>query len=794
MRIRLVSPAALVLLGSLNLHVPASAQPMTITHLAGGDGGNDSVDGSRDAARFNDPRGIALDAQGNLFVADSLNHTIRRVTPQGEVSTLAGMPGLAGYADGAASEARFNHPWGVAVDGAGNVFVADSGNHTIRVVTRLGRVSTVAGLAGVEGGDDGRGSTARFARPFALAADRDGTLWVVEYDGCSIRRVSREGDVSTLAGRSGAMGFVDGTGGEARFSFPTAIALEASGSLLVADGNNYAIRRVTRDGNVTTVVGPEDAGFSPGVATDPAGNVYILDRGYEIVKKLTPAGEMTVLAGLRTAPFSTGGSRDGHGPDARFNSPWAITADAAGTLYVADTGNHLVRKVTPTGDVSTLAGLVGAYGYADGPAREARFYFPRQIAADRSGNVYVADSGNHVVRRVSPDGTVTTLAGRPGQSGSADGVGGAARFQLPAGVALDPLGNVLVADAGNQTIRRIAPDGKVTTVAGTAGAYAGADGVGAEARFFSPLGVACDAHGNVFVADTGNATIRKIDSHGRVTTLAGAAGQHGSADGPGVSARFDTPYAVAVDARGSVFATDHFSGTIRKIDPDGRVTTLAGQALAWDHVDGPGDAARFYFPAGIAIDASGTLWVADAWNQSIRKVTPDGVVSTVAGPDGSSVSAVCQAYPVEAGRSDGCAKSARFSSPEGVAVGPDGSLYVADTQNHALRVAPPLPLPAVATIDVAAGAFFTHPALDGGNALDWQWTVRRRPAGSGAELSDSGTRQPGFAPDRPGVYVIGLVARGSGASSVSEVRYEALERQPAREGPPLIPAKRVPRN
>ena len=353
MRSRLFSSLAFVLFSPSCFSGYADAQIWTFTHLAGGDGGHDAVDGAGPAARLHSPSGVALDAQGWLYVADALNHTIRRISPAGEVSTLAGLPGVAGSADGPAGVARFNRPFGVAVDRTGTVYVADSRNHSVRAITPNGTVSTLAGRAGEPGSKDGMGGEARFRSPFAVAVDRDGKVWVADYDNDSIRTIAPDGRVTTLAGQACAPGFVDGVGNAARFNHPTAIAFEPSGDALVADGTNYAIRRVTREGIVTTLLGGSPTqGFCPGIATDALGNAYILNRGRLSVLKRTPAGEITVLAGNSTS----WGSRDGRGSDARFFSPRLLAVDRWGSAYVPDNGNQVIRKITPDGVVTTLAG------------------------------------------------------------------------------------------------------------------------------------------------------------------------------------------------------------------------------------------------------------------------------------------------------------------------------------------------------------------------------------------------------------------------------------------------------
>ncbi len=330
-----------------------------------------------------------------------------------------------------------------------------------------------------------------------------------------------------------------------------------------------------------------------------------------------PANLVTTLAGT-AGQF---GSADGTGSAARFDDPTGVAVDGTGNIYVADTVNDTIRKITPAGVVTTLAGTAGQAGNADGIGSAARFDDPTGVAVDSAGNVYVADEVNDTIRKITPAGVVTTLAGSPGQIGSADGTGSAARFDDPTGVAVDSAGNVYVADRGNDTIREITPAGVVTTLAGSPGQAGSSDGTGSAARFFDPYGVAVDGAGNVYVADTQNETIRIITPAGVVTTLAGSPGQAGSADGTGSAARFLLPQGLAVDGAGNLYVADTGNYTIPVITPAGVVTTLAGSPGQTSSADGTGSAARFGFPTGIAVDGAGNLYVADFGNDTIRKLS-----------------------------------------------------------------------------------------------------------------------------------------------------------------------------
>jgi len=329
---------------------------------------------------------------------------------------------------------------------------------------------------------------------------------------------------------------------------------------------------------------------------------------------------------------------------AGFNAPRGVAIDRGGNVYIADYLNSTIRKIEPAGVVTTLAGSARLPGTADGTGSEARFTHPTGLAIDNGGNIYVADSDNHTIRKITPTGKVTTLAGAARIAGSADGTGNEARFNQPLGVATDSTGNIYVADSLNRTIRKITASGIVTTLAGSAGNRGSTDGTGGAARFDSPAAVATDGDGNVYVSEMFNNTIRKITPSGAVMTLAGVPGffKTGSADGTGSAARFTNPAGIATDRDGNIYVADWVNATIRKITPAGVVTTFAGfpskpKTRAGGrccNVNGVGSAARFAGPYGLATDSSGSIYVADAFDCTIRKITKDGTVSTIAGTPG----------------------------------------------------------------------------------------------------------------------------------------------------------------
>jgi len=316
--------------------------------------------------------------------------------------------------------------------------------------------------------------------------------------------------------------------------------------------------------------------------------------------------------------------------------------------------------------VSTLAGS-GSLGFADGSAAAAAFHYPAGIAMDGQGNFYVADQMNHRIRKITSSGQVSTYAG-DGTPGFTDGPAAFARFDEPSGVACDAAGNVYVADMNNNCIRKITTAGEVSTLAGngTAGA---SDGLGAAASFDHPTGVACNGSSNIIVADYYRDLIRTVSASGEVRTLAG--GTRGYADGRGTAARFNGCFAVTFDSRGNIYVAERVSERIRKISGDGTVVTLAGNGIA-DHQDGIGPNASFSHPSGIACDAAGNVYVADAENQVIRKITPAGEVSTYAGSG-------------EYGSADDIAGRASFRKPYGVVCDSHGNIYVADHENNKIR-------------------------------------------------------------------------------------------------------------
>ena len=626
-----------VLVANLSLSRVSVAQPnyslaYTFTTLAG-KSATGNADGVGDAAQFKKPAGITADSMGNLYVADTYNDTIRKITSAGVVSTLAGFAGSSGSSDGTSSSARFNLPYGIAVDSSNNLYVADTYNDTIRKITPAGVVSTFAGLAGNIGSQDGTNSNARFYYPMGIAVDSSNNLYVADTYNDTIRKITPAGVVSTLTGLAGNSGSSDGTNSNALFYLPSGVAVDSANNLYVADTYNDTIRKIAPAGVVSTpaglagISGGQDGTsgnarfYQPfGIIIGSEGYIYVVDTGNCTIRIITTAGVVSTLAGL------TGGrgSADGTGSNARFYQPFGIAIDNSANLYVADTFNHTIRKITTAGVVSTIAGLADSGGSFDGTGSNARFYYPMGIAVDSSNNLYVADTYNDTIRKITPAGVVSTLAGFAGSSGSSDGTGSSARFNLPYGIAVDSSNNLYVADTYNDTIREITPAGVVSTLTGLAGNSGSSDGTNSNARFYLPSGVAVDSVGNLYVTDDGNNTIRKILRFGTnwvVSTLAGLAGNSGYADGTGANARFYFPLGISVDRADNLYVTDEGNDTIRDINTAEDVSTLAGSAGDSGSDDGTGSKAQFGGPGGIVVDSLGNLYVADIYNNTIRKGT-----------------------------------------------------------------------------------------------------------------------------------------------------------------------------
>jgi sugar lactone lactonase YvrE len=583
----------------------------TLARFAGDFAGPGNMDGAAAVARFNHPQGLATDAAGNLYVADTFNHAIRKVSPAGDVSTIATTP-----ADSA--------PTGLAFDATGDLYAVYSSSDDVLKITATGTQSTLPAWT------TGSKTGTSFGGEYALAVDRSGNFFVAQPGKHTVRRITPEGVSRILAGMTDRPGKSDGAGAAARFNRPTGVAVDAAGNVYVVDKDNRSVRKITPAGRVSTFAefgrsGKATVGFREpdSIAVDSAGNVYVSDNMEPVIHKFMPDGAASVIAGRYF-----GGVAPNQATPSRFAHPTGIATDTVGNVYVADSGLHNITKIMPNGDWQTLAGPPALAETVGGSGSEERLEAPRGIAVDAAGNVYLTDAKS-LIRRITPEGVISTLAGAPGSVASKDGIGSAARFaNLSESLAIDGAGNLYVVD-GHFKIRKITPAGEVGTLA------AGNDiPRAAGERFFSVSNVAADKEGNLFVADDSNFIVRKFTPAGVETTVAGQSGQIGTADGQGSEARFNALSGIAVDRVGNVYVSDSRNSTIRKITPTGVVSTLAGAPRNEGSADGLGPDARFKRPQGLAADDAGNLYVADTGNHTVRKITPAGVVSTVVGVAG----------------------------------------------------------------------------------------------------------------------------------------------------------------
>lgn len=399
------------------------------------------------------------------------------------------------------------------------------------------------------------------------------------------------------------------------------VNLEASG-LVVANGSDSVTVPKAGTSFVFANKVATGASFSVAITSQPQGfqscsvtgtfpaTMASTDVSVPVICTDAPV-TVSTLAGSDTA---TPLFADGTGSAARFNGIFGLALDASGSIYVGDALNSRVRKITVDGVVTTYAGS-GTVGKADGAAGAATFLTPSGLVFDTAGNLYVTDAGNHNIRKISPAGVVTTLAGS-GVFSSRDGIGLAASFKTPSGIVIDSANNLYVGDAEAHVIRKITPDGNVTTFAGTTDIAGSADGTGTTASFNDPSGLAIDAAGNLYVADAQNNKIRKVTPAGVVTTVAGS-GVAGSANGTGTAATFNLPVNLSIDAEGFLYVAEARGNLIRKVSPSGKVTTVAGGGTSTDAAD-TGGGARFQAPTSVVFDKSKTLYVADG--SKVRKL------------------------------------------------------------------------------------------------------------------------------------------------------------------------------
>jgi uncharacterized protein (TIGR03437 family) len=630
----------------------------TLTLAAGNSRPGFSGDGGpATAAQLNTPQGLAVDSQGNLYIADQVNNRVRMVSPQGVINTFAGngklgQPRFLGDG-GQATAANLNLPAGVAVDHSGNVYIADTGDNSIREVGTNGVINTIAGT-GFSGicCDTQLASGSVLSQPEDVFVDGSGNVFIADTGNAAIREITAStGIINFIAGAC----TITSTTTDTNTGETCAVGYAGDGGLANAAG----------------LVEPM------AVAVDSSGNVYIAEPTDGRIREVSTVNgkvDINTIVGNGTLGFS---GDNAAATSAELNRPTGVAVDASGNLYIADSLNNRIRLAKAGGNISTFAGN-GGYSYSGdgGPATSAQLNAPHGVAADTAGNFYIADSGNNVVRKVSANGTITTLAGN-GTAGFGGDGGAAASAQLsaPQGVAVDSAGNVYIADTGNSRVREVS-GGTITTVAGNGTAGFGGDGGAATgAKLYSPVGLALDAKGNLYIADTNNSAVRKV-SGGNISTVAGNGVQGYTGDGgPALSAQLNDPEGVAVDSAGNLYITDTLNYAIRMVAPNGMISTIAGDGVAGYSGDGgAASQAQLSYPAGIAVDSGGAVYFADA-GAAVRKIDSSGRISTIAG-NGSL------GYTGDGG----LATAASLDGPIGIALNANGDVYVADSGNNAIRL------------------------------------------------------------------------------------------------------------
>lgn len=696
--------------------MPVRAQ--IVSTVAGGGMGN----GGPATAAAVAPAGIAVDAAGNLYIADPYNSVVRKVDTQGIIRPVAGNGtwGVFFSTYNGPATAPLSNPYSVSSNATGNVYIANTGNAPNNAGIFILRVNAAGNMTPVAGtgrfginppsqSDGGSANITALSIPTSVASDAAGNFYFADAYWRVIRKVNTNSVITTVAG-GGTNGPGDGgpaTG--AQLGSAIEVIVDASGNLYITDADNSVIRKVGGNGIISTVAGTGTSGYSGDggpatnakispsgkAAVDGAGNLYIPDAGNNRIRKVDINGTITTLAGNGQSGHSGDGAL---AINAELESISGVAVDTAGNLYVAAFGGNFVvssvnriRKISTNGIITTVAGN-GTLGYFgdNGPATSAQLAVTQAIAVDLARNIYVFDHDNSRIRKVDASGIITTVAGNGTSGYSGDG-GPATSAKISHadlsgfnGLAVDSAGNLFIADGLNSVIRKVNVSGVITTVAGNASmsGYSGDGGPATEAKLNGPNGLAVDVNGNLYLADGENGVIRKIDSNGIITTVAGGQSHGCSGDGGlATNAQLGFPKGVAVDTTGHFYFSDPSCYVVRMVDPNGIITTVAGNGSYGNSGDGgPATSAALGSVAGLAIDASGNLYIANSSSRVVRKVSRNGIITKVAG-DSTLIN-----QGVGYSGDGGLATNAGFNAPVGLAVDAVGNLYITDSLNNRIRV------------------------------------------------------------------------------------------------------------
>jgi uncharacterized protein (TIGR03437 family) len=642
-------------------------------------------------------KGMVTDAAGNIYVADIDNDVIVRWKLDGTAAVVAGN-GIGGYSGdgGGAINASLSEPNDVTFDRSGNMYIADSNNNRIRKVTPDGNIGTIAGT-GTSGfsGDGGPATAAALNYPTAVAVDSQGNVYLFDSGNYRIRKIGSDGNINTFAGNGTNQYSGEGAALQVGIAVYGQMAFDSKNNLYFGEHNAAYVRQISPSGTTSIIAGTGKVDFTGdggpaakaalrqpiGIAVDAQDNIYFGDFNNDRVRKITTDGIINTIAGTGVLN-STG---DG-GPalQATFN-PYALAVDPAGNLAIADLNSRGIRRVNTSGIIDTVLGNHGYRTVADGtPAVNAYLLYPRGVAVDGKGGLIIADTTSQRVRRVAADGTFFTIAGT-GVNGCCfdNQAATTALLEFPVSPAVDSAGNIYFVDSANHRIRKIGGDGNISTVVGagdvfSGGAFDGDNGPALKAHLNSPQGMAFDRNGLLYIADTFNHVVRKVGADGTITTVAGTPGQSGfSGDGgQATSAKLNTPEGIAFDASNNLYIADFNNHSVRKVTPGGLITTFAGnQNKGFSGDGGPATQASMTEPASVIFDASGNAYILEDSGQRIRGVTPGGTITTVGGNGIAGFSG-----------DGGPSTKATVRGPIGsMAMDAKGTLYFTDTINQRVR-------------------------------------------------------------------------------------------------------------
>ncbi len=655
-----------------------------MTLFAGtGESGYSGDGGKATDAKLKIPAGLAFDKKGNLYIADRDNHCIRKVDTHGTITTIAGN-GTAGFSGdgGKATDAMLNLPSGVVIDDKRNIYISDRSNDRVRVVNSEGIITTIAGN-GIDGykGDSGPATQAQLSKPFGLALDKKGNLYIADRGNNRVRKVNPQGIITTVAGDGGFFYMGDnGPAYRASIAGPTDVVVDDNGTLYIADRNNNRVRAVDTQGMIRTVAGTGQQDYNGdsevardtnlylpfGVALDQDDKLLIIDRSHYRIRRVDPRrGTVITVAGNGAKMFAGDG---GPATGASLSFPHGIVVDKNDNLLISDKGNYRIRRVSPNGIIQTIAGNGIRGNIGDGlPALEASIYGATSLKLNNKGEMFiVSPSGfTSIIRKIDEKNIMRKVLGTADEDylESIDKSKYKGRVQTGelavittfSDIAFDHKGNMFISDRLNHQIRKVSAQGEVTTIAGTGeSAYYGDGGPASEAAFRDPSALTTDKQGNLYIADGANNLIRKIDTKGIVSTIAGNGNHENSGDGgPALKAGIRNMDYLAMSPAGELHVVGMNTNTVRKITLDGKILTVAGKGYQGYFGDGgPATKAMLKSPSAITFDSKGNLYISDMGNSRIRKVDANGTISTFAGTgtfgwaqDGETVEIYLQNFP-----------------------------------------------------------------------------------------------------------------------------------------------------